>query len=104
MENAGVWIPAAANDSKKVGGSAEVTHLSLKAGSTAAHVAVYDANALSEATPNTLKWILDASTTDVDNERFTGLVFEKGIFMVLEQGDASTRVCYATRKYGPTTS
>jgi len=104
MENSGVWIPTGLNDSKKVAGSGDLTHLSLKAAGTAAFVSVYDATEEAGATPNTLKWVLDASTTDSDNEKFSGIVFEKGVFLKLDQGDANARVCYAMKKYGPTTA
>jgi hypothetical protein len=97
--DSGVWKPAGINDSKKLAGPCELDHISLKTGGTAGFVSIYDAADSSGATPSNLKWQLDASTTVPDNEQLNGLVFKKGIFAIVEQGDANLSVCYAIRKY-----
>ena len=97
--DSGVWKPTIINDSKKVAGPCEVDHLSLKTGGTSAFVSVYDGVDSNDIKPTNLRWVLDASTTVPDNEQLNGLVFKKGLLLVLDQGDASAAVCYATRKY-----
>lgn len=97
--DSGVWKPAGNNDSKKLAGPCEVDHLSLKTGATAGFVSFYDAVDINGAVPTALRWQLDASTTVPDNEQLNGIVFKKGLFAVVEQGDANLSICYATRKY-----
>jgi hypothetical protein len=98
--NSGVWKPTSEVPSKKIAGSCEVTNLSLKAGNGAAVVSFYDGSSDGDAVPANLKWVLDASTTSSDNERFDGLVFKKGVFAVCEQGvNFNPIVLIATKKY-----
>lgn len=101
MINSGVWKPSASETEKKLAGSCEVIKLSLKSGGAAAVVAFYDGVDNTAVTDANLKWVLDASTTDVDNETFPeGLSFSKGVYAVCEQGaPANARVCIATNKY-----
>ena len=98
--HSGVWKPSVTESEKKLAGSCEITNLSLKAGGGAAFVAFYDAVDSAGAIPSNLKWVLDASTTDVDNESFAGLVFSRGVYAICEQGaDFNPVVCIAANKY-----
>lgn len=100
MVNGGTWKPSSSERAKKLADSCEVTNLSLKSGSGAAAVAIYDGTSDQDAIPANLKWFLDASTQDADNEIFEGLVFTKGIYAVCEQGyDFSPVVCFAANRY-----
>jgi len=96
-----VWKPAAGETSKLLTSSCEVGILKLAAGGGAAFVSIYDCKEIEGATPNSLKWVLDASTTDVDSQSFPdGLAFSKGVFAVVEQGGGTNlAVCVAARRY-----
>lgn len=91
----GVWRSAGELFKVMATGTVEVAALSLKSGSGAATCAVYDAADLANATPSTLKWMLDCSNVGQDNQIFaTPLLFNKGVVAVLEQGaDTSAILC-----------
>jgi hypothetical protein len=94
-----VWLPdTEGNTSKKLAGSCEVSVLKLIASASAAHVKFYDSASSADNIPNNLKWVLDASTTDVDYQVFVNpLVFKKGVYAVLEQGSGfSPMICIST--------
>lgn len=95
-----VWKPVSGNTDEKIQGSCEVTALKLSSGNGAAVVAVYDATSLTECNENSLRWFLDASTTDNDAQSFDGLVFKKGVYLVCEQGVGfNPVVCVAGQMY-----
>lgn len=84
-----VWKPTVNGDSKKIQGSCEVSSLKLSAGGGAAFVSIYDSKDQAGANENSLRTVLDASTTDNDFNAYPGdskLIFEKGVFAVCEQG------------------
>lgn len=96
------WKPTGSGDSKKLQGSCEITHLSLKAGNGAAVVYIYDCTDSNGANEDSLKWVLDAATTVPDNEDFSSpIAFKKGVFAVCDQGasPANPVLCYAARLY-----
>jgi hypothetical protein len=98
--DSGVWKPTAGEPAKKLAGPCEVTNLKLASGAGAAYVAFYDGSSAGDATPSNLKWVLDSSTTFGDSDQFDGLVFNKGVWAVCEQGiGLEPAVCIATRKY-----
>lgn len=97
-----VWKPDAAPEtSRKLAGPCEVSALALKASGAAAVVSFYDGVSLTDAIPANLKWVLDASTTSDDDMTFVGaLIFQKGVFAVLEQGaNFNAIVMIATNAY-----
>lgn len=96
-----VWKPTSAEKSKKLQGSVEVTALKLSAGGGAAHVSIYDSADLNGCNDNSLRWVLDASTTDNDFNPFEGPIgFSKGVFAICDQGwDFNPEVMVACRKY-----
>jgi len=91
----GVWKPTANGAGKKLADACEVTNLKLATGAGAAVVSIYD----SQDSATDLKWVLDASTTDVDSQSFDGLVFKKGVYAVLDQGGGFTPVVCIARKH-----
>lgn len=96
-----VWLPTASEPDKKLQGAGECSALKLAANAGAAHVSIYDATTLAACTPNSRRWVLDASTTDVDAQCFTEpLTFSKGVYAVCEQGvGLGAEVCLAMSKY-----
>jgi len=83
----GVWRPGVGETEKKVAGPCEVSALKLAASGGAAAIAIYDAATSAQASPSNLKWFLDASTADVDSQVFVSpLVFQKGVYAIVEQG------------------
>lgn len=101
VSNSGVWQPTNTETEKKVAGSCEVSALALKAGGGAAVVSLYDGNSTQDAVPANKKWVLDASTSDSDNQSFTiPITFKKGVYAVCEQGAGTNPIlCIATRRY-----
>ena len=96
MVKSGVWKPSSQETQKKIGDAGLVTNLKLASGSGAAVVAFYDGISEADVTEANLKWVLDASTTDADQDSFDKLKFNKGIYAVCEQGaDTNPRVCVA---------
>lgn len=96
-----VWKPTSETPDKMLQGSSEVTAAKLAAGGGAAVVSLYDAKNLSECNPNSLRWVLDASTTDVDSQTFaSALIFKKGVYAICEQGLVfNPMVCLAVAAY-----
>lgn len=103
VSNSGIWQPTTEEVSKKIAGSCEVTALALKAGGGAAVISLYDGNSTQDVTLANKKWVLDASTSDSDNQSFASpIIFKKGVFAVCEQGmNVNPILCIATRKYTP---
>lgn len=101
MVRSGTWKPTGSAPAKKLAGSCEVSNLSLKSGGGAAVVSFYDGVSAQDVIDANLRWVLDASTTDADNNTFAeGLVFEKGVYAVCEQGaDTNPIVLIATKTY-----
>jgi hypothetical protein len=95
------WKPIANGEGKALQGTCEVTALKLAAGGGAAFVSIYDSTNASGCNDASLKWVLDASTTDTDNSTFNSpIVFQKGVFGVCDQGgNFNPVVCIAVRKY-----
>lgn len=100
VANSGVWKPTDQEQEKKIAGSCDLTHVSLKAGGAAAVVSLYDGNSSDDKKPTNLRWVLDASTGTPDNEDFSEpLNFKKGIYAVLEQGNNFNAIlCFAADK------
>lgn len=92
----GYWKPATANEGKQLAGPCEVSVLKLTAGSSAAHVTIYDSST-STTNPNKIVWVLDASTQDDDCQVFTNpLVFKNGVYAVCDQGSTfNAEICIA---------
>jgi hypothetical protein len=82
-----IWKPGATDTTKQIATvSKEVTAMKLIGSGGSAVVALYDTRNR-ETDDNHLRWVLDASTTYNDTQSFPNpLVFEKGIYAVLEQG------------------
>ena len=92
----GVWRPdVEGNTEKKLAGPCEVSVLKLIASAGAATVEIYDSASAADGTK--LKWILDASTQDVDCQVFQNpLVFREGVYAKLVQGqNLNPFVCIA---------
>jgi hypothetical protein len=95
------WKPTVNGDSKKLAGPSEVSALKLTAGGSSAAVEIHDAGSANECNENTLRWVLDASTTDVDSQVFySPLIFNNGVMAISRQGsDFNPVVMAAIRKY-----
>lgn len=96
-----IWKPTVAEPSRLLETACEVSALSLKSGAGSAHVSLYDAKDISGTTPNALKWTLDCSTTDNDNQSFDSpLIFRKGLFAICDNGlDFNAEVCAGVLRY-----
>lgn len=98
--DSGVWQPTVAAPSQKLAGAGECSSLCLKAGGSSAAVLIYDGTTLADAIPANLRWVLDASTTDCDNNFFPkSIIFKKGVFALCDQGAGNATVCIAMDKY-----
>lgn len=100
----GIWKPTASEKEKKIADSCEVTALALKAGGGAAVIALYDGvDSTCKNDQGNLKWVLDASTTDSDNQSFSEpIIFKRGMYAVCEQGELNNPIlCVATRRNTP---
>ena len=96
-----VWKPSAGTPDQKIQGAVEITALKLAAGGGAAVVSIYDSSNLLGCNDNSLRWVLDASTTDVDSQVFCSpLIFTKGVYAICEQGIGFNPIlCVAAAKY-----
>lgn len=94
----GIFQPTANGQIKQIAGSCELAYLKLAAGGGACVISIYDCNTDLEMNNSTLKWVMDASTTDVDVNVFPNpLAFSKGIRIRVDQGgDFNCFLMYAT--------
>lgn len=96
-----IWKPTAAESAKKLAGPCEISALALKAGAGAAFISLYDGTGPTDVVDANLKWVLDASTTDSDNQSFPApLNFRKGVYAICEQGiNFNPILCIASVDY-----
>lgn len=102
QSNPAVWrVPATGLAEAKLAGPCEISGLSLKGGSGAGLISLYDGTDASAKNDTNLKWVLDASISGVDNQPFPlPIVFKKGIYAVCEQGQANNVIlCFCATNY-----